>query len=164
MFVDLRARALKPLSAVVLIALFAIVVLLLTMSNLIAAGMNADSTARLTPPDEGLWVWAVCSFAVLMTAGTALISARVRPRHPVIVTMSALLFALGVSQLAFDVYWWWAAGSYADMANKLIPRSEWRSVPGALSALLATGLFGMTTVLLLTRGTLANRRAGATDY
>ena len=151
MFVDLRARALKPVSALVLIALVALVVLLLTMSNLIAAGMNADSTATLTPPDEGLWVWAVCSFAVLVTTGTGLISAKVRPRHPVLITISALLLALGLSQLAFDAYWWWAAGSYADMANKLIPRSEWRSVPAAGTALLATALFGVTTVLLLTK-------------
>jgi len=56
-----------------------------------------------------------------------------------------------LSQLAFDAYWWWAAGSYADMANKLIPRSEWRSVPVAGTALLATALFGVTTVLLLTK-------------
>ena len=110
MFVDLRARAPKPVSALVLVALVALVVLLLTMSSLIAAGMNADSTATLTPPNEGLWVWTVCSFTVLVTTGIALISAKVRPRHPVLITISALLFALGLSQLAFDAYWWWAAG------------------------------------------------------
>jgi hypothetical protein len=113
--------------------------------------MNADSTATLTPPDEGLWVWAVCSFAVLVTTGAALISAKVRPRHPVLITISALLLALGLSLLAFDVYWWWAAGSYADMANKMIPRSEWRSLPVTGAALLVAALSGVTTILLLTK-------------
>jgi hypothetical protein len=139
------------MSALVVIALGALVVLLLMASNLVAAGMNADSTGTLTPSDQWLWVGAVGSFAVFLTTGGVLVSAQARLRHPLLTPLSALLLALGLSLLAYDMYWWWAAGSYADMANKQLPRSEWRSLPVTGSALFASALFSVTTFYLVTR-------------
>ena len=151
MFIELKPRLLRPVNGLAVISFGALVVLLQTAAALAEAGTHADATATLTPSNEDLWIRAVLAFAVLLTTAVALIAAQVRSRYPVVVTISALLLALGLSLLAFGVYWWWAAGSYADMAHKEVPRSEWRSLPVTGSALLASALFGVTTVYLLAK-------------
>ena len=147
----MRSRLLRPINELAVISFGALIVLLQTAGTLVQAGTHADATATLTPSNEGLWIRAVLAFAIVITTAITLIAAQVHSRHRVLVTISALLFALGLSLLAFGVYWWWAAGSYADMANKQIPRSGWRTLPVTGAALLASAFFGLITVYLLTR-------------
>jgi hypothetical protein len=146
---DLKARLQSPVSWLVLVCLAALIVLVQAAVMLSNAGLHADATATLTPSDADLWIRAVSAFALALTGTAVLVSARVGSRHPALATISTFLFSLGLSQLAYDVYWWWAAGSYADMANKQIPRSMWRSLPIIGSGLLVSAVFGFTTIYLL---------------
>jgi hypothetical protein len=149
MLMNLRVRLRRPMSWLVLVSLVALVVLLLTAVKLSNAGIHANATATLTPSNPELWIRAVSAFAIAMTGVAVVVSTRIRPEHPVLATISAFLFSLGLSQLAYGFYWWWAAGSYADMANKEIPRSVWRSLPIIGTGVLGSVLFGFTTIYFL---------------
>lgn len=136
------------------IALFAVagvgfVVLAMTAAELIRAGDHADVTATLTPSSEGLWIRAILSFSVMVEALVGLSWIVLRPSHPRLLLASALLFSLSLALFAFDVYWWNAAGSYADMADKPIPPSAWKTYPVMGMSLLATIGFTTSTAILM---------------
>lgn len=113
------------------------------------ASVNADNTGTLTPGDDGIWIATVGFFSVFVYAVTSTLARRRRSAYPRIAAASAWLFALSVSLFAYNVYWWFAAGSYADTANKLIPHSAWRSYPLGGVALIVTVIFGATTLALI---------------
>jgi hypothetical protein len=124
-----------------LLLLVALVLLVFTASTLVAAGDHADATETLTPNDEALWIRAVIAFVVLVGTITIFVSGRVRSRHPALAVLASLLFGLSLSLLAFDVYWWFAAGSNEDMAQKQIPLSDWKTDPLMGLAILGSSAF-----------------------
>jgi hypothetical protein len=124
------------------------IVLAETAVVLADAGFHADATATLTPADEGLWIRAAGSLIVLAISAMALGPLREHPRHPILLVVSAVLLALSVCLLAFDIYWWWAGGSYVDTTNRLPPKSLWKSYPVMGAALAATPVFALVTALL----------------
>lgn len=132
-----------------LFSLAGLVLLLLTASTLIAAGDHADATAMLTPNNEALWVRSVISFVIVVGTTSVLISARVHSRHPALALLASLCLGLWLSFLAFNVYWWFAAGSYEDMGLKQISHSGWKTYPVRGLAMLGSLVFAALTTLLL---------------
>jgi hypothetical protein len=117
--------------------------------ELVGAGDQADATATLTPASQGLWTRASISLCVILVS-LVVISCRKSPaKHPIVLFASVILFSASVSVLAFDVYWWNAAGSFVDLTQKQIPRSLWKSYRVMGISFLASVAFGIATVLLL---------------
>jgi hypothetical protein len=148
---SLNTKPLKNTPKLGLISLLvaSLVALLWVMDSLTNAGFHADATATLTPRHPALWAVAVCMLVISLTTAVVLICATTPIRHPVLATISAFMLALGVSLLSYNVYWWWAAGSYADTANKQVPSSAWTSGFSAGTGLLTTVAFAGSTALLL---------------
>ena len=147
-----QARWLLAVAAVPGLVLFAV-----TAVELVAAGIHADSTATITPSSEGLWVRTVVSIAIILASAVGMGCVQLRPQHAGLAIASSLLLSASLSFLAFDVYWWFAAGSYADMALKQIPPSGWKTYPVMGTSAVATVFFGFSTALLMMQGRTTSR-------
>jgi len=133
-------------------ALIALIILAQATVELVDAGNRADATRSLTPSNEGLWIRAVVSFAVLTLSAAGVASVKLRLKHPRLLLSATLLFSASVSLFAFNAYWWYAAGSYLDRGVGLqFPPSAWRTYPVMGGSLLAAALLGVLIGLLLIR-------------
>jgi hypothetical protein len=126
--VDVRSGVRGRLFPVVT-ALAGFVVMADAAIELVAAGLHADATATLTPSNERIWIRATISFAVLLVSVAGIVCHQSSTKHRFAVFAAAFLLSASISLFAFEVYWWFAAGSFADLTQKQIPASLWKSYP-----------------------------------